>query len=122
MSLQVSTVEAQVKGYSGIFCHFHPFQTLIHINPVSSSSHLVVGDRTRVDLGVATEASVPSYPALPPEASSHGASVPDVNPHSQDWTLQNQTSGTDLGPERTEGGCIRVYHHHLWSQFVAKII
>ncbi|XP_036977228.1 centrosomal protein of 295 kDa isoform X3 [Acanthopagrus latus] len=60
------------------------------------------GDRTRVDLGVATEASVPSYPALPPEASSHGASVPDVNPHSQDWTLQNQTSGTDLGPERTE--------------------
>lgn len=67
-------------------------------------------------LGVSTEASVPSYPALPPEASSHSASVPDVDPHSQ-----NRTSQTDLGPERTEGGCIRV-QHHLWSQFVVKII
>lgn len=71
-------------------------------------------------LGVSTEARVPSYPALPPEASSHSASVPDA--HSQDRTLQNRTSQTDLGPERTEGGCIRVQHHHLWSQFVVKII
>uniref|UniRef100_A0A671ULE2 ALMS motif domain-containing protein n=1 Tax=Sparus aurata TaxID=8175 RepID=A0A671ULE2_SPAAU len=60
------------------------------------------GDRTRVALGVSTEASVPSYPALPPEASSHSASVPDVDRHSQDRTLQNRTSQTDLGPERTE--------------------
>ncbi|XP_073340063.1 uncharacterized protein cep295 isoform X3 [Pagrus major] len=60
------------------------------------------GDRTRVALGVSTESSVPSYPALPPEASSHSASVPDVNPHPQDQTVQNQTSPTDLGPERTE--------------------
>lgn len=67
-------------------------------------------------LGVSTEASVPSYPALPPEASSHSASVPDVDRHSQD-----RTSQTDLGPERTEGGCISV-QHHLWSQFVVKII
>lgn len=66
-------------------------------------------------LGVSTEASVPSYPALPPEASSHSTSVPDAH-------LQDRTSQTDLGPERTEGGCIRVQHHHLWSQFVVKII
>lgn len=73
-------------------------------------------------LGVSTEARVPSSPALPPEASSHSASVPDVDRHSQDRTLQNRTSQTDLGPERTEGGCISVQHHHLWSQFVVKII
>ncbi|KAM6931874.1 uncharacterized protein cep295 isoform 2-T2 [Lycodopsis pacificus] len=52
---------------------------------------------THVDLGVSTEASVPS---LPPEASSHRASVPGVNPHHQ--TEQNQTSPMDLNPERTE--------------------
>ncbi|XP_045929282.1 centrosomal protein of 295 kDa isoform X2 [Micropterus dolomieu] len=57
-------------------------------------------ERTHVDLGVSTEASVPSYPVLPPEASSHSAS--GVNPHPQDQTLQNQTSPMDLGPERTE--------------------
>lgn len=68
-----------------------------------SSTHLLfVDERTHmVDLGVSTEASGPSYPALPPEASSHSASVPGVNP--QDQTLQNQTSPMDLGPERTEG-------------------
>ncbi|XP_027135702.1 centrosomal protein of 295 kDa isoform X2 [Larimichthys crocea] len=57
------------------------------------------GERTRVDPDVSTEASVPSFPALPPEASSHSASDPAVNPHPQD---QNQTSPMDLGPERTE--------------------
>ncbi|XP_076591283.1 centrosomal protein 295 isoform X2 [Chaetodon auriga] len=63
-----------------------------------SSAHLLsVGGRTHVDLGVSTEASVPSHPALPPEASSHGASVPAVSPHPQ-----AQTSLMDLGPERTE--------------------
>lgn len=56
-----------------------------------------------MDLGVSTEAGVPSYPALPPEASSHSASLPAVNPRSQDQMLQNQTSPMDLGPERTEG-------------------
>ncbi|XP_044058281.1 centrosomal protein of 295 kDa isoform X2 [Siniperca chuatsi] len=60
------------------------------------------GERTHVDLGVSTEASMPSYPVLPPEASSHSASVPGGNPHPQDQTLQNQTSPMDLGPERTE--------------------
>ncbi|XP_051254471.1 uncharacterized protein cep295 isoform X8 [Dicentrarchus labrax] len=60
------------------------------------------GERTHVNLGVSTEASVPSYPALPPEASSHSSSVPGVNPHAQDQTLQSQTSLMDLGPERTE--------------------
>ncbi|XP_054460001.1 centrosomal protein of 295 kDa isoform X2 [Anoplopoma fimbria] len=59
-------------------------------------------ERTHVELGVSTEASGPSYPALPPEASSHSASVPGVNPHQQDQTLQNQTSPLDMGPERTE--------------------
>ncbi|XP_031719464.1 uncharacterized protein cep295 isoform X2 [Anarrhichthys ocellatus] len=54
-------------------------------------------ERTYVDLGVSTEASVPS---LPPEASSHRASVPGVNPLHQ--TEQNQTSPMDLDPERTE--------------------
>uniref|UniRef100_UPI0037E7F921 neurofilament medium polypeptide-like n=1 Tax=Semicossyphus pulcher TaxID=241346 RepID=UPI0037E7F921 len=58
------------------------------------------GERTRVDLGVSTETSVPSYPSLPPEASSHSAPVPGVTPHSQDQTLQNQTSPVDLGSER----------------------
>ncbi|XP_070685424.1 centrosomal protein of 295 kDa [Pempheris klunzingeri] len=57
------------------------------------------GRRTLVDLGVSTEASVPSYPTLPPEASSHSGSVQGVNPHSQD---QNQTSPVDQGPERAE--------------------
>lgn len=41
---------------------------------------------------------VPSHPLLPPEASSHGASVLGVNPHSQD-----QTSPMDQDPERAEG-------------------
>ena len=68
----------------------------------SSTHPLFVDDRTHmVDLGVSTEASGPSYPALPPEASSHSASVPGVNP--QEQTQQNQTSPMDLGPERTEG-------------------
>lgn len=65
-----------------------------------SLTDLFVGERTRVDPDVSTEASVPSFPALPPEASSHSASDPAVNPHPQD---QNQTSPMDLGPERTEG-------------------
>lgn len=56
-----------------------------------------------MDLGVSTEASVPSCPALSPEASSHSSSVPGVSPHAQDQTLQSQTSLMDLGPERTEG-------------------
>ncbi|XP_035536030.1 centrosomal protein of 295 kDa [Morone saxatilis] len=60
------------------------------------------GERTHVDLGVSTEASVQSYPALPPEASSHSSSVPGVSPHAQDQTLQSQTSLMDLGPERSE--------------------
>nr|XP_046245960.1 centrosomal protein of 295 kDa [Scatophagus argus] len=55
------------------------------------------GEGTRVDLGVSTEAGVPSDPAMPPEASSHGAPVPGVTPHPQD-----QTSPVDPGPERTE--------------------
>ncbi|KAM7398864.1 hypothetical protein PAMP_018173 [Pampus punctatissimus] len=55
------------------------------------------GDRTRVDLGVSTDASVPSYPALPPEASSHSASVPGATSHPQ-----NQTGPMELDPERTE--------------------
>nr|XP_033486685.1 uncharacterized protein cep295 isoform X2 [Epinephelus lanceolatus] len=59
-------------------------------------------ERTHVELGVSAEASGPSYPALPPEASSHSASVPDVNPPPQDQTLQNQTSPMDLGPQSTE--------------------
>ncbi|TDH15402.1 hypothetical protein EPR50_G00030590 [Perca flavescens] len=53
-------------------------------------------ERTHVDLGVSTEASGPSYPVLPPEASSHSPYVPAVNPHPQDQT------NVDLGPERTE--------------------
>ncbi|TKS80614.1 Centrosomal protein of 295 kDa [Collichthys lucidus] len=57
------------------------------------------GERTRVDPDVSAEASVPSFPALPPEASSHSASDPAVNPQPQD---QNRTSPIDLGPERTE--------------------
>lgn len=65
---------------------------------VSLSSYLLFLDgRTHVDLGVSTEASGPSHPVLPPEASSHSASVPAVNPHPQDQT------NVDLGPERTEG-------------------
>ncbi|XP_044209509.1 centrosomal protein of 295 kDa [Thunnus albacares] len=60
------------------------------------------GERTCVDLGVSTDASVPSYPTLPPEASSHSASVPDVTPHPQYQAQQNQTSPMELGPERTE--------------------
>lgn len=94
---------------------------------------LFVGERTHVD---PTETSVLSYPALPPEASSHNASVAVVNPHPQDQTLQNQTSPVDLGPEGTGGdqepygGCIRgnifssctVYkiYVHPQSQFVAR--
>ncbi|KAM7412571.1 hypothetical protein PAMA_020110 [Pampus argenteus] len=55
------------------------------------------GERTCVDLGVSTDASVPSYPALPPEASSHSASVPGATSHPQ-----NQTGPMELDPERTE--------------------
>lgn len=68
-----------------------------------STVGLFVDERTHVELGVSAEASGPSYPALPPEASSHSASVPDVNPPPQDQTLQNQTSPMDLGPQSTEG-------------------
>ncbi|XP_023266066.1 centrosomal protein of 295 kDa-like [Seriola lalandi dorsalis] len=60
------------------------------------------GESTHVDLGVSTEASLPSYPALPPEASSQSATVPGVSPHPENQILQNQTSLMDLGPERTE--------------------
>ncbi|XP_034556597.1 centrosomal protein of 295 kDa isoform X2 [Notolabrus celidotus] len=60
------------------------------------------GEKTHVDLGVSTEASLPSYPLLPPEASSHSASVPGSEMHSQEQTLQSQTSPTELGPEQTE--------------------
>ncbi|XP_037631419.1 centrosomal protein of 295 kDa isoform X4 [Sebastes umbrosus] len=55
------------------------------------------GERTHVDLGVSTDASVPSYPAFPPEASSHRVSVQGVSPHPRD-----QTSPVDLDTERTE--------------------
>ncbi|XP_078103166.1 centrosomal protein 295 isoform X1 [Sander vitreus] len=51
---------------------------------------------THVDIGVSTEARGPSHPVLPPEASSHSASVPAVNPHPQDQT------NMEPGPERTE--------------------
>ncbi len=85
---------------------------------------LFVGERTHVDLGVSAETGVLSYPALPPEALSHNASVPDVSPHPQDQTLQNQTSLVDLGPEGTGGdpgpyGEIIKLYIHPQSQFVA---
>ncbi|GAA6223572.1 centrosomal protein of 295 kDa [Lates japonicus] len=57
------------------------------------------GESTHMDLGVITEASLPSYPALPPEASSHSATIPGVSPHPEPLS---QTSPVDLGPERTE--------------------
>ncbi|XP_070826236.1 uncharacterized protein cep295 [Chaetodon trifascialis] len=83
-----------------------PSTTWLDAGPDESRMRLLVGEldesagqhsgssggRTHVDLGVSTEASVPSYPALPPETS-----VPGVSPHPQ-----AQTSVMDLGPERTE--------------------
>lgn len=72
---------------------------------ISSSTNLFLGERTHVDLGVSTEVSVPSHPVLPPEASSHSASVLGVSPRPQD-----QTSPMDLGPERTEG---KVYNKQV---------
>lgn len=69
---------------------------------VSLTTHLLfVGESTHVDLGVITEVSLPSYPALPPEASSHSATIPGVSPHPEEQL--SQTSPVDLGPERTEG-------------------
>ncbi|XP_026047326.1 uncharacterized protein LOC113035808 isoform X1 [Astatotilapia calliptera] len=60
------------------------------------------GKRNRVTLGVSADIRVPSYPALPPEASSHSASVPAMSPHPQDPTTQNQTSSTDMDSGRAE--------------------
>ncbi|XP_059187429.1 uncharacterized protein LOC131970152 [Centropristis striata] len=54
-------------------------------------------ERTHVDFGVSTEASGPSHPALPPEASSHSTSVPAGSPH-----VQSQTSPVEQDPDRTE--------------------
>nr|XP_040030601.1 uncharacterized protein cep295 isoform X2 [Gasterosteus aculeatus aculeatus] len=67
----------------------------------SSGQHSESSDeRTHVDLGVSTEAGVPSYPVFPPEPSSHGVSAPAEHPHPQ--TAQDQSMSMDLGPERTE--------------------
>ncbi|CAI5692647.1 unnamed protein product [Oreochromis niloticus] len=60
------------------------------------------GKRNRVTLGVSADIRVPPYPALPPEASSHSASVPAMSPHPQDQTQQNQTSSTDMDSGRAE--------------------
>ncbi|XP_041661097.1 centrosomal protein of 295 kDa [Cheilinus undulatus] len=49
-----------------------------------------------------TEASVPSYPALPPETSSHNDTVPGLVLNSQEQVHQDQTNPTDQGQERTE--------------------
>lgn len=68
---------------------------------VINHSAVFVDERTHVDLGVSTEAGVPSYPVFPPEPSSHGASAPAEHPHPQ--TAQDQSMSMDLGPERTEG-------------------
>ncbi|KAM6987529.1 uncharacterized protein cep295 [Tautogolabrus adspersus] len=60
------------------------------------------GERTHVDLGVSTEAMMPSYPALPSEASTHSASLPSVTPHSQEQTPQDRTSSIARSQERSE--------------------
>ncbi|XP_034385039.1 uncharacterized protein cep295 isoform X3 [Cyclopterus lumpus] len=57
------------------------------------------GSSARVDLGVSTEARVPSSP---PEASQHSPSAPGLNPQ----TVQNQPSPMHLGPERTEASVL----------------
>ncbi|XP_034460933.1 centrosomal protein of 295 kDa isoform X4 [Hippoglossus hippoglossus] len=62
----------------------------------------VSGERTHMDPSVPAEASVPSHPVSPPEASSHRATVPAASPHPQDQMPQNQTSPMDLDPERTD--------------------
>ncbi|XP_074534904.1 uncharacterized protein cep295 isoform X2 [Halichoeres trimaculatus] len=56
------------------------------------------GEKTHIPV----EVSVPSYPALPPEASSHSASVPDTGTHPQEQTLRDQTGLTDQDAEHTE--------------------
>ncbi|XP_062275908.1 centrosomal protein of 295 kDa [Scomber scombrus] len=55
------------------------------------------GERTSVDLGVSTEAGVPSYSALRPETS-----VPAVTPQPEYQTQQSHTGPMEVGPERTE--------------------
>ncbi|XP_065816078.1 centrosomal protein of 295 kDa [Labrus bergylta] len=60
------------------------------------------GERTHMDLGVSTEASMPSYPVLPSEASTHRASLPSVTPHSQEQTPQDRASSITRSQERSE--------------------
>ncbi|XP_072248142.1 uncharacterized protein cep295 [Leuresthes tenuis] len=61
------------------------------------------GERSHVALGVSPETGLPSYPSLPTEASSHSASVPDLNPHPPQQMQQNQTSPVELDSQRAEG-------------------
>lgn len=67
-------------------------------------------------LGVSADIRVPSYPALPPEASSHSASVPAMSPHPQDPTRQNQTSSTDMDSGRAEGVVQNIHVRLYWGQ------
>ncbi|KAM4566337.1 uncharacterized protein cep295 isoform 2-T2 [Odontesthes bonariensis] len=60
------------------------------------------GERSHVALGVSPETGVPSHPSLPPEASPHSASVPDLNPHPPHQMQHNQTSLLDLDSQRAE--------------------
>ncbi|XP_030599310.1 centrosomal protein of 295 kDa isoform X2 [Archocentrus centrarchus] len=60
------------------------------------------GERSRVAICVSDEVSVPSHPTLPPEVSSHSASVPAVSSQTQDSTQQSPTSLTDLDSGRAE--------------------
>ncbi|KAG7234903.1 hypothetical protein INR49_003640 [Caranx melampygus] len=61
------------------------------------------GERTCVDLGVSTEARVPLYTALPPEASSHSSNIPSVSQHPEHQELPSRSHQMDSGPERSEG-------------------
>lgn len=78
-----------------------------------------------MDPGVSAEVSVPSYPTLPPEASSHSHTAPSLNPHPHE-TQQDQTSSGDQGPERTEGGggvseYVNMHRMKIQSQFVTCV-
>ncbi|XP_008307131.2 centrosomal protein of 295 kDa isoform X4 [Cynoglossus semilaevis] len=54
-----------------------------------------------VNPGVSAETCSPSYPALPPEASTPSTCLPGEDHHPEQQIRQNQSSTTELCPERT---------------------
>lgn len=53
--------------------------------------------------GVSAETCSPSYPALPPEASTPSTCLPGEDHHPEQQIRQNQSSTTEFCPERTGG-------------------